>query len=416
MDSTFRRRNQQGPTEAYPLPVHLAKGLQNILRVERPADAPAPVVPSPAPVEPEPSTALPLLNEDTVLTEFAEFAADLKDAPHHLDTALKPTWSPPPQSFAVWIGDLPPNATPDDLRAAFDKFGTIVNISPFKQDRKGRIFAFVNFRTIQEAARASAAMKGHVIGGHPIVTNVQMGKKSTANNSVKICIRVTEAVMRLLRQKRFQQILDLKSKCKVRIYGVQYRSRCITVQSHAMALVDWAREEIEKMIEEIAPDSPAPVRERQIDLTPKELEILNRDSAEILQELKLRYGVMCRVKDHSAHFFALYRESLELACNWIEEYLREELDRESKGPSSLAPSTLTVEGMPIPKGAQPAWAPIPGQPMPSPVPVGDETWATSQAVKAPPGPTAGGRPVLWNSLVFGSPLGYWPGARESSLS
>eukprot|EP01092_Planopodium_desertum_P013967 TRINITY_DN6890_c0_g1_i4.p1 TRINITY_DN6890_c0_g1~~TRINITY_DN6890_c0_g1_i4.p1 ORF type:complete len:312 (+),score=7.17 TRINITY_DN6890_c0_g1_i4:63-998(+) len=304
MDS-YRRRNQQGPTEAYPLPVHLAKGLNTLVstREERPASAePVPEAAAATP-EPETSPSLPLLNEDTVLTEFADFASDLRDAPHHLDTTLKPTWSPPPQSFAVWIGDLPPNATPDDLRAAFDKFGTIVNISPFKQDRKGRIFAFVNFRTIQEAARASAAMKGHVIGGHPIVTNVQMGKKSTANNSVKICIRVTESVMRLLRQKRFQQILDLKSKCKVRIYGVQYRSRCITVQSHAMALVDWAREEIEKMIEEIAPESPAPVRERQIDLTPKELEILNRDSSEILQELKLRYGVMCRVKDHSAHFF-----------------------------------------------------------------------------------------------------------------
>lgn len=60
--------------------------------------------------------------------------------------------------FAVYVGNLAPNATDEELRELFQIYGVVLEV---KMYRKGS-YAFVNFQTHDEAVKAIVSLNGQV--------------------------------------------------------------------------------------------------------------------------------------------------------------------------------------------------------------------------------------------------------------
>ena len=62
----------------------------------------------------------------------------------------------------IFVGNLPPDVGPDDLRALFEKFGEVIDVRLIKNQPSGRFkrYAFVEMPSQEEAQKAIEEMNG----------------------------------------------------------------------------------------------------------------------------------------------------------------------------------------------------------------------------------------------------------------
>jgi len=74
---------------------------------------------------------------------------------------------------SIYVGNLPQNATEDDLRQAFGQYGTVsaVNIVKDRETGRPRGFAFVEMADGNEAANAIKQLNLSEIGGRSITVD-----------------------------------------------------------------------------------------------------------------------------------------------------------------------------------------------------------------------------------------------------
>lgn len=62
----------------------------------------------------------------------------------------------------IFVGNLPPDVGPDDLRALFEKFGDVTDVRLIKNQPSGRFkrYAFVEMPSQEEAEKAIEEMNG----------------------------------------------------------------------------------------------------------------------------------------------------------------------------------------------------------------------------------------------------------------
>src|SRR6476469_4994458 len=73
----------------------------------------------------------------------------------------------------LYVGNLPFNATADDVRAAFEGVGEVsdVHLVVDRETGRARGFAFVTMGTDELAQQAIAQLNGAMIGGRPLRVN-----------------------------------------------------------------------------------------------------------------------------------------------------------------------------------------------------------------------------------------------------
>lgn len=73
----------------------------------------------------------------------------------------------------LFVGNLPYNATAEDLRSFFGEIGEItdVHIVMDRETGRPRGFAFVSYAKDEDAAKAAETMNGKAFGGRPLVVN-----------------------------------------------------------------------------------------------------------------------------------------------------------------------------------------------------------------------------------------------------
>ena len=73
----------------------------------------------------------------------------------------------------IYVGNLSYEATEDDLREAFSKFGQVASANVIKDRETGRSkgFGFVEMPTQQEAQNAIAGLNGKDLKGRPLNVN-----------------------------------------------------------------------------------------------------------------------------------------------------------------------------------------------------------------------------------------------------
>ena len=89
--------------------------------------------------------------------------------------AQDPSLEPSGPSKHLWLGNLHPRLTRTALRAAFEIFGELEDVVTFP----GRMYAFVNFRSIDDAVAAV-----HYMHGRPVRPPVPAGEW---RNSLLLC-------------------------------------------------------------------------------------------------------------------------------------------------------------------------------------------------------------------------------------
>ncbi|KAI6222518.1 hypothetical protein M3Y95_00902000 [Aphelenchoides besseyi] len=82
-----------------------------------------------------------------------------------------------PDNTSVYIGNIPANATDDDVRAVFNRFGQVTDVRHFKNQG----YSFVKFDTKDSAARAIYEMNGAEFMGQSI--RCSWGKADSSRNS-----------------------------------------------------------------------------------------------------------------------------------------------------------------------------------------------------------------------------------------
>ncbi len=72
----------------------------------------------------------------------------------------------------IYVGNLPFNATEEDVRALFERHGTVESVKLIndRETGKPRGFGFVDMAQ-GDAQTAIAAMNGHELGGRPLRVN-----------------------------------------------------------------------------------------------------------------------------------------------------------------------------------------------------------------------------------------------------
>jgi RNA recognition motif-containing protein len=73
----------------------------------------------------------------------------------------------------IYVGNLSYEATEDDLREAFSKFGQVASANVIKDRETGRSkgFGFIEMPTQQEAQNAIAGLNGKDLKGRPLNVN-----------------------------------------------------------------------------------------------------------------------------------------------------------------------------------------------------------------------------------------------------
>ncbi len=73
----------------------------------------------------------------------------------------------------IYVGNLPFSATADELRAAFEKFGTVTNSEVITDRETGRSrgFGFVEMADNAQADAAIAGLSGTDMGGRNLTVN-----------------------------------------------------------------------------------------------------------------------------------------------------------------------------------------------------------------------------------------------------
>ena len=73
----------------------------------------------------------------------------------------------------IYVGNLPFSTTSDDLRAAFEKFGTVTSaeVVTDRETSRSRGFGFVEMPDTAQADAAIAALSGADMGGRNLTVN-----------------------------------------------------------------------------------------------------------------------------------------------------------------------------------------------------------------------------------------------------
>ncbi len=73
----------------------------------------------------------------------------------------------------IYVGNLPFSATADELRAAFEKYGTVnsAEVITDKETGRSRGFGFVEMAEDSQAQAAIAALSGSDMGGRALTVN-----------------------------------------------------------------------------------------------------------------------------------------------------------------------------------------------------------------------------------------------------
>lgn len=79
----------------------------------------------------------------------------------------------------IYVGNLSYRASDDDLRAAFEPYGTVASAQVMMEHGTGRSrgFGFVDMPNADEANAAIAAIDGHEIMGRPVRANEAQPKR-----------------------------------------------------------------------------------------------------------------------------------------------------------------------------------------------------------------------------------------------
>lgn len=73
----------------------------------------------------------------------------------------------------IYVGNLSYNATEEDLRSAFSRYGTVSDVRVIRDKATGRPrgFAFVTMENRTEAEEAIRGLNGQPINGRPVKLN-----------------------------------------------------------------------------------------------------------------------------------------------------------------------------------------------------------------------------------------------------
>ena len=73
----------------------------------------------------------------------------------------------------IYVGNLPFSTTPEELRAEFEKYGSVTNSEVIKDRETGRSrgFGFVEMSDDSQADAAIAALSGMEMGGRKLTVN-----------------------------------------------------------------------------------------------------------------------------------------------------------------------------------------------------------------------------------------------------
>ncbi len=84
---------------------------------------------------------------------------------------------------SIYVGNLPFSATEDEIRTAFEQFGTVQSVKLISDRDTGRPRGF-GFVEMDEAAASSAiqAMNGKDMGGRPLRVNEAQERKPRQQN------------------------------------------------------------------------------------------------------------------------------------------------------------------------------------------------------------------------------------------
>ncbi|HTD65498.1 MAG TPA: RNA-binding protein [Candidatus Limnocylindria bacterium] len=85
----------------------------------------------------------------------------------------------------LFVGNLPFNATENDLHTTFGVHGTVLeaNLMTDRESGRPRGFAFVTMRTAEEAQSAIAALNGQNVDGRALTVNEAKPRESRGGGS-----------------------------------------------------------------------------------------------------------------------------------------------------------------------------------------------------------------------------------------
>ncbi len=75
--------------------------------------------------------------------------------------------------FNIYVGNLPFNASEEEVRSAFEEFGAVISVKLITDRETGRPrgFAFVEMENADEGNSAIQALDGQPMGGRPMRIN-----------------------------------------------------------------------------------------------------------------------------------------------------------------------------------------------------------------------------------------------------
>ena len=85
----------------------------------------------------------------------------------------------------LYVGNLSFETSEADLRALFDQFGTVTEISIINDRMTGRPrgFAFVTMSNVAEGRAAISGLQGKEFGGRPLIVNEARSKEDRPKGS-----------------------------------------------------------------------------------------------------------------------------------------------------------------------------------------------------------------------------------------
>lgn len=84
----------------------------------------------------------------------------------------------------IYVGNLPHSSTEQEVRTAFEAYGSVDSINLIKDRETGdsRGFGFITMDDANEAKQAIAGMDGTELGGRTLTVNEARPRKERSNN------------------------------------------------------------------------------------------------------------------------------------------------------------------------------------------------------------------------------------------
>ena len=84
----------------------------------------------------------------------------------------------------IYVGNLPHSATEQEVRSAFEEYGSVssVNLITDRETGNSRGFGFVEMDDMEESKKAIAGMDGTDLGGRALNVNEAKPRKKQSSN------------------------------------------------------------------------------------------------------------------------------------------------------------------------------------------------------------------------------------------